>query len=53
MGKGRDVRCGFWNKAASIALEDEGGVIRCISSKALDVNPKLGCKDVPCDFWKY
>ena len=35
MGRGRDVRCGFWDKAASIALDDEGGVIRWISSEVL------------------
>lgn len=45
MGRGRDVRCGFWDKAASIALDDEGGVIRCISSEVLDLDDKAGHRD--------
>lgn len=30
-GRGSDVRCGFWDRAASIGLDDEGAVMRCIS----------------------
>ena len=28
LGRGRDVRWGFCDKAASIAFDDEGGVMR-------------------------
>lgn len=50
MGRGRDVRCGFCDNAASIALDDEGGVIRCISSEMLDVDAKVGRGNFSCGF---
>ena len=31
LGNGREVRCGFWASAVSIALTDEGGVMSWMS----------------------
>ena len=31
LGSGNEVRCGFWDNAASIARTDDGGVTKCIS----------------------
>lgn len=31
-GEGKDVRCGFWDSAASMAFADDDGVMSCISS---------------------
>ena len=40
-GRGSDVRCGFWDRAASIGFDDEGGVMRCISLHSQTRFPRL------------
>lgn len=37
-GRGSEVRWGFCERAASMALDDEGGVMRCMSCIASELD---------------